>query len=239
LDQSRPERPGKPKRVVRVNWERLVEDPVREVFNSHLRKDFSHIPREVGDMESEWIMFKASIVDAAARSCGQKVIGACRGGNPRTRWWTPGVREAVKLKKEAFRVWLAQGSPEAADRYRQARRAAAAVVTDAKTRAWEEFGEAMEKDFRLASRRFWQTIRRLRKGKQGLPQAVISGGGGLLTQTEDIVGRWKEHFEELLNPVNMSPEQGAAPEDLGVDEPISLAEATKVVKKLLGGPEGG
>jgi len=39
---------------------------------------------------------------------------------------------------------------------------------------WEEFGEAMEKDFKLASRRFWQTVRRLRKGKQGLAQAVLS-----------------------------------------------------------------
>jgi len=46
------ERLGKPKNVVRVNWERLVEDPVREVFNSHLWMNFSHIPREVGDMES-------------------------------------------------------------------------------------------------------------------------------------------------------------------------------------------
>ena len=236
---SRLERPGKPKRVVRVNWERLAEDPVREVFNSHLRKNFSHIPREAGDMESEWSMFKASIVDAAARSCGRKVIGACRGGNPRTRWWTPGVREAVKLKKEAFRAWLAQGSPEAADRYRQARRAAAAAVADAKTRTWEEFGEAMEKDFRLASRKFWQTIRRLRKGKQGLPQAVLSRGGELLTRTGDIVGRWKEHFEELLNPANMSLGEGAAPEDFGVFAPISLAEVTKVVKKLLGGKAPG
>jgi len=33
---SRLERPGKPKYGVQVNWERLVEDPVWEVFNSHL-----------------------------------------------------------------------------------------------------------------------------------------------------------------------------------------------------------
>jgi len=167
------ERPGKPKRVVRVNWECLVEDPVREVLNSHLRMNFSYIPREVGAMQSEWTMFKASIVEAADGSCGRKVIDACPGCNPRNRWWTPGVREAVKLKKEAFRAWLVQGSPEAADRYRQARRAAATVVEDAKTRAWEEFGEAMEKDFRSASRRFWQTVRRLRKGKQGLPPGYL------------------------------------------------------------------
>ncbi|KAI3357327.1 hypothetical protein L3Q82_015776 [Scortum barcoo] len=41
------------------------EPSVREVFNSHLRKSFSQIPREAGDIESEWTMFSASIVDAA------------------------------------------------------------------------------------------------------------------------------------------------------------------------------
>jgi len=147
-----PDRPGKPKLVVRVNWECLVEAPVCEVFNSHLRKNFSCIPGEVGDKELKRAMFRASIVETAARSCGQKAVGACRGGNLRTRWWTPVV-------KEAFRAWLAQGSPETADGYLEARRAAASAVTEAKTRVWEEFGEAMEKDFRLASRKFWQTVR--------------------------------------------------------------------------------
>jgi len=35
----------------------------------------------------------------------------------------------------------------------------------------------LEKDFRLASRRFWQTICSLRKGKQSIPQAVLSQRG--------------------------------------------------------------
>ncbi len=30
-----------------------------------------------------------------------------RGGNLRTRWWTPAVKEAVRLKKEAFWASLA------------------------------------------------------------------------------------------------------------------------------------
>ncbi|XP_049457564.1 craniofacial development protein 2-like [Epinephelus fuscoguttatus] len=101
------DRSGKPKCVVRVNWKCLAEDPVCGVFNSHLRENFSCIPGEVGDMESEWAMLKVSIVEATARSCGQKVVGACRGSNQRTRWWTPAVREAIRLKKEAFWVWLA------------------------------------------------------------------------------------------------------------------------------------
>ncbi|KAI3375438.1 hypothetical protein L3Q82_021924, partial [Scortum barcoo] len=99
------DRPGRPKRIVRVCWERLAEPSVREVFNSHHRKSFSKIPREAGDFESEWTMFSASIVDAAVQSCGRKVSGACHGGNPRTRWWTPEVR----LKKESYRTMLPVG----------------------------------------------------------------------------------------------------------------------------------
>jgi len=43
------------------------------------------------------------------------------------------VKEAVRLKKEAFWAWLAQRFPETADGYREARRAAASAVAETKT----------------------------------------------------------------------------------------------------------
>uniref|UniRef100_A0A8C6LI15 Endonuclease/exonuclease/phosphatase domain-containing protein n=1 Tax=Nothobranchius furzeri TaxID=105023 RepID=A0A8C6LI15_NOTFU len=159
-----PVRPGRPKRIVRVCWERLAKSPVRKSFNFHLRQNFQNVPGEAGDIESEWTLFRDSIVEAADRSCGRRIIGACRGGNPRTRWWTPAVRDAVKLKKESYQVFLACGTPEAADGYQQSKQNAAQVVAKATTRAWEEFGETMEQDFHTALRKFWSTIRRLRKG---------------------------------------------------------------------------
>ncbi|KAK3544650.1 hypothetical protein QTP86_022468 [Hemibagrus guttatus] len=97
-----PDRLGRPKRIVRVCWEHLADPSVRGVFNSHLRESFNQIPREVGDIESEWTMFSSSIVGAAIRSCGRKVSGADRGGNLQTQWWTLEVRDAVKLKKESY-----------------------------------------------------------------------------------------------------------------------------------------
>ncbi|KAK0155354.1 DNA-directed RNA polymerase II subunit RPB1 [Merluccius polli] len=169
-----PVRPGRHKHIVSVCWERLAESPVRESFNSHFRESFDHVPGEAGDIESEWAMFRASIVKVADQSCGRKVVGACRGGNSRTCWWTPAVRDAVKLK-ESYRTFLACGTPEAAGRYRQAKRSAAVAVTEAKTRTWEEFGEAMENDFRTASKRFWTTIRHLRRGKQCIVNTVYGG----------------------------------------------------------------
>ena len=67
-------------------------------------------------------MFRAIIAEAADRSCGRKAVGACRGGNPRTRWWTPEVSDAVKLKKGAYRTLLAGRTTKPADVYRQAKR---------------------------------------------------------------------------------------------------------------------
>ncbi|KAI3351882.1 hypothetical protein L3Q82_020711, partial [Scortum barcoo] len=140
------DRPGRPKRIVRVCWERLAEPSVREVFNSHLRKSFSQIPREAGDIESEWTMSSsASIVDAAVRSCGRKVSGACRGGNPLNPVVDTGSKGCCQTEEGVLSdhvgLW---DSMTTVDRYRQAKQAAARTVLEAKTRVWEEFGEAME-----------------------------------------------------------------------------------------------
>ncbi|KAI3364145.1 hypothetical protein L3Q82_010962, partial [Scortum barcoo] len=142
--------------------------------------------------------------------------------------WTPEVRDAVRLKKESYRTMLACGTPDAVDRYQQAKQAAARTVLEAKTRVWEEFGEAMEKDYRSASKRFWQTVRRLRRGKQYSANTVYSAGGELLTSTGDIVGRWKKYFEDLLNPTDLPSSEEAEAGDSEVDSSITQAEVTEL-----------
>ena len=79
-----------------------------------------------------------------------------------------------------------------------ARRAVASTVAETNTRVWKEFGEAMEKDFRMASTKFWQTASQ--EGKQGLAQTVLIQGGELLTQTGYFVKWWKE--EPVWEPLN-------------------------------------
>ncbi|KAI3366826.1 hypothetical protein L3Q82_009240 [Scortum barcoo] len=201
------DRPGRPKRIVRVCWERLAEPSVREVFNSHLRKSFSQILREAGDIASKWTMFSVSIVDAAVRSCGCKVSGACCGGNPRTQWWT--LEEGVL--SDHVCLWDSWTQLTGTGQAKQA--FAARMVLEAKTRVWEEFGEAMEEDYRA--------------------------GGELLTSTGDIVGRWKKYFEDLLNPTDLPSNEEAEAGDSEVDSSITQAEVTEVVCKLLGGKAPG
>ncbi|KAK3522624.1 hypothetical protein QTP86_028195 [Hemibagrus guttatus] len=203
------DRLGRPKRIVRD----LADPSVRGVFNSHLRESFNQISREVGDIESEWTMFSSSIVDAAIRSCGRKVSGAGRGGNPRTQWWTLEVRDAVKLKKESYRAWLAQGTPEAAEAYRQAKRTTAMVVSEEKTR----FGRSLVRP--------WRRTIGWPRGNSGRPFGASEG--------------WKEYFEDLLNPTDMPSVEEPEAEDSEVDSFITQAEVTEVVQQLLGGKAPG
>ncbi|KAK3509001.1 hypothetical protein QTP70_015948 [Hemibagrus guttatus] len=224
LRRRMPDRLGRPKRIVRVCWERLADPSVRGGFQIPPPGEFQPDPEGGWGLESEWTMFPSSIVDAAIWSCGHKVSGASRGGNPRTQWWTLEVRDAVKLKKESYRAWLARGTPEAAEAYRQAKRTTAVVVSEAKTRVWEEFGEAMEKDYRTASGKFWQTVRRLRRGKQ-LSANTVYGGG--------------EYFEDLLNPTDTPAAEESEAKDSDVDSFITQAEVTEVVQQLLGGKAPG
>lgn len=80
-----------------------------------------------------------------------------------------------KLKMEFYKALLASETPEAATSYRLDKQCTA---TDAKTQMWEEFGEAIEKDFQLALKKFWQTIRQFRRGKQHFVQYCIKWGQG-------------------------------------------------------------
>lgn len=166
-------------------------------------------------------------------------------------WWQPKnlalVKEAVvacplyfyvKLKAEALRVWLAQ-DPEEAERYLEVIRAVASIVGEAKIQMWEELREAMEKNLWLALRKFWQTIRGLRKEKQGLAQAAFSRGEELLTLTGDIFRRWKEHFEEHLSQPRHPLWRRQSVKPRGEASPISLVEVSEVVKKLLSGKASG
>ncbi|KAK3538438.1 hypothetical protein QTP86_003713 [Hemibagrus guttatus] len=140
---------------------------------------------------------------------------------------------------QAEEAWLARETPEAAEAYWQAKRIAAQVVSETKTRVWEEFGEAMKKDYWTASGKFWQTVRCLRRGKQLSANTVYSGGGELLASTGDIVGRWKEYLEDLLNPTDTPSVEEPEAEDSKVDSFITQAEVTVVVQQLLGGKAPG
>ncbi|KAK7886009.1 hypothetical protein WMY93_025630 [Mugilogobius chulae] len=53
-------------------------------------------------------------------------------------------------------MWVCN-SPDKVEKYRQAKCTAARTVTEAKTWGWEKFRKAMEEEYQLTSKKFWQT----------------------------------------------------------------------------------
>ncbi|KAI3365026.1 hypothetical protein L3Q82_010076 [Scortum barcoo] len=99
-----------------------------------------------------------------------------------------------------------------------------------KLRVWEEFGEAMEEDYRSA---FEEIL-----ANHPAPQ---KGEGSTLPTLFTVLGwgRWKKYFEDLLNPTDLPSSEEAEAGDSEVDSSITRAEVTEVVRKLLGGKAPG
>ncbi|TWW66946.1 hypothetical protein D4764_20G0009780 [Takifugu flavidus] len=72
-------------------------------------------------------------------------------------------------------------------------------------------------------------------GRRQLAHTVLSVCGELVTSPGAIIRRWKEYFQELLNPTNTYPQGVTESDDLEVDHPIFGAEVAEVVKQLPGG----
>ncbi|KAK3540105.1 hypothetical protein QTP70_025798, partial [Hemibagrus guttatus] len=104
LRRRMPDKFGRPKCIVRVCWERLADPSVREVFNSHLRESFNQIPREVGDIESEWTMFSSAIVDAAIRSWSLVPVAAAIPKHSGELWVMTERMPPGRLPGELFRA---------------------------------------------------------------------------------------------------------------------------------------
>ena len=77
-------------------------------------------------------------------------------------WWNQEVKEAIRAKKDAFKVLLQDRlSSDLQSRYTEARKAATSAVKKSKEKSWEEFGRRLDSNHFLANKVFWPTIRRL------------------------------------------------------------------------------
>ena len=50
-------------------------------------------------------------------------------------------------------------------------------------------------------KQFWQTICRLRGKRSIITYSIKDSDGNILRDENQILSRWKEYFEDLLNPV--------------------------------------
>ncbi|KAI3365390.1 hypothetical protein L3Q82_010477 [Scortum barcoo] len=176
------DRPGRPKRIVRVCWERIWPSPLSGRSSTPTSGRASHRFRgRLGTLSPS---------------------GPCSLPPLSTRQFE--VVDARSL------VPVVVAIPEPGGGHRKPSKPQPGRSWRQKLGVWEEFGEAMEEDYRSASRRdSGKPSGASEGGKQYSANTVYSAGGELLTSTEDIVGRWKKYFEDLLNPTDLPSSEEA------------------------------
>ena len=83
-----------------------------------------------------------------------------------------------------------------------------------------------------ANKVFWQTIRRLRGKRSSITYSIKDSDGNILTDENEILPRWREYFEGLLNPVKASTRDTHEVTHLGEDEVFTSAEVATAIKGI-------
>ena len=91
----------------------------------------------------------------------------------------------------------------------------------------------------MANKVFWQTIRRLRSKKSSVTHSIKDSAGNILTDENEILSRWREYFEDLLNPVKASIRGTHEVTYLGKEEVFTAADVTAAIKRIKSGKAAG
>ena len=131
-----------------------------------------------------------------------------------TPWRNQEVKEAIQAKKDAFKAWLQdRSSSDLQSRYTEAQKAA-----------------TLDSNYFSANKVFRQTIRRLRGKRSSITYSIKDSDGNILTDENEILSRWREYFEDLLNLVQASSRDTHEVTYLGEDEVFTAAEVATATK---------
>ena len=240
LRPAKPHKELRPQKTYRIKWESLADEKIRSTFASAVASMFKDLPCPTDDIETEWNLFRTAVITSAATSCGRKRVGVAKGGEKRTPWWNQEVKEAILAKKAAYKAWISnKSSANLRMQYTSARTTAATKVKESKERAWEEFGQKLDNDYRTANKVFWQTIRRLRGKRSKAATFIEDADGDLLTHQTGILNRWREYFCDLLNPVSTTPTETSNEEQIGEEIHLTETEVKAAIKSLKAGKAPG
>ena len=229
------ERKTKTKVVRKIRWYKLLrEDNIKREFK---RRVLEELDLGIVDVQQWWV-HNASVI----RRHGKDLLGETSGivwEEKESWWWDEDIEKVVKRKKEAKKRWEESQLEEDRDRLREKNKEAKRVVAQAKARAYDviynelETQEGLNKLLRLAKARS-KSAKDITHIKQ-----VKDANGTVLKREEDILKRWKEYFEQLLNEENERLIREDGQVNMGMVMGFSREEVARALKKMKNGKAAG
>ena len=213
----------------------LKNEGLKEQLQQTVESTFKQLPTEVDSVEKEWIRYRTTLIKSAEKLCGKRKNGNRQIVNSKhTTWWSEEVKQAVKIKKDLYKEWIKSQNYVDYVNYRIQSRRTNKIVKAAKKQSWERFGVSLADNHRTATRTFFKMVRGIGTRDENYnPTDIINDkNGNPLIHPSKVTMRWREYFQELLNP--LGEKNKIIPTDLVVstlDPEILHNEVDRVVRQ--------
>ena len=220
------------------------EEKVRE-YQERVKERWNEVRvSEWRGVEKEWESFKEAVNKSAMEVCGKRRVRG-QGIRKGSEWWNDRVKKVLREKRQMYERWLQSGRSEEWEMYKEKRREAKRLVKQEKRRANERWGEGLASNFKERKKMFWKEVKRVRRGDSKKEECVKDVGGGVLVEREQVLGRWGEYFESLLNVTDVrqaaiiAVEGGRMPRMSNMNEEIGSREVVAAINRLKAGKAAG
>ena len=177
---------------------KLRNKEVAEAYRVKVEVEMQKAKNTDTNIENQWKEIRDVMMKVAKQTCGSTRVGG-KDTNKQTRWWNAELAAEIKLKKQKWKTYLRNRNQQNYDSYKLQRVRVRELIKTAKQRSWEEFGKKMEEDRHGNQKLFYKVLKNIRKGRQGKQRCIKSEQGEILENDTDIMTRWREYFEEMLN----------------------------------------
>lgn len=191
--------------IERLDWQKLKEGSVKEKYIQELKKlnEALEEAEYEGDVERIWSDSCWGILDIVEKVCGKKKVTNGKRGDA---WWNAEISEGVKRKKMAWKKTLQKNVPheEKERRKREYMKQKAEIkmmVREAKKKKDEDLGKKLSSEFATNRKLYHKEIKRIRGEQDNNCSKTRDKDGRVLESEKEVLGRWKEYFMNLMNPV--------------------------------------
>jgi hypothetical protein len=185
-------------RVQKYNVQSLENEEVQQTFRNkitELNESTSAVEVSKKGIEKQWSICEKILSEAA-----ESVIGT-QGPPQRNDWFDDECAEATSLKNNAYKNMLAKkNTRRSREEYQRRRYEEKKIHRRKKREAWKGLVEEIEEAGRQKeTRKFYRKVNIIRKVYKPRTGMCKDKMGNLVTGKKNVLQRWAEHFDGLLN----------------------------------------
>ena len=153
----------------------------------------------------EWVEWADAVRGVASKTFG--MASGKRKTGIETWWWNEEIQDWVKRKKLAKKEWDKKCDEQSKRKYKEICKETKRRVTNAKNEAYKELYQ--ELDTKEGEKEVYRIVKQRDRASKDIQHIRIikDKDGKCLSKEEDILKRWKEYFEHLMNEENRQEER--------------------------------